>query len=152
MNIRKANQFDVDEISQLMKISAKEFIVHEFTVTGKKVFLDSIKSHSISDFIACGFRYLVAEKDNKIIAVIGIKNNNHLYHLFVAKGHQGKGISRVLWEQVKKDCTEKFGINEFTVNSSNCAVSVYESFGFKRTAVMQEKEGVLFNPMVMINN
>jgi len=152
MNIRKASQFDAEKISRLMKTSAKEFIINEFTATGKQFFLDSIQAHSISDFIACGFRYLVAEKNNEVIAVIGMKNNNHLYHLFVAKEHHGKGISKILWEQIKKDCIEKFGINEFTVNSSNCAVSVYESFGFKRTDVMQEKDGVLFNPMLMISN
>lgn len=36
-----------------------------------------------------------------------------------------------------------------TVNASNYAVPVYEALGFVRTAPMQCKNGVYFNPMVL---
>jgi len=37
----------------------------------------------------------------------------------------------------------------FTVNSSNHAVAVYESFGFVRTGPMQLAKGLYYNPMRM---
>ncbi len=35
----------------------------------------------------------------------------------------------------------------FTVNASNYAVGVYEALGFARTAPIQCKNGIYFNPM-----
>jgi len=81
--------------------------------------------------------------------LISIRENNHLYHLFVAEQYQRKGIAQKLWEKAKNDCLKSGNPGTFTVNSSNNAIAVYESFGFQQSEPTQELNGVLFNPMIL---
>ena len=149
MNIRRATTKDIADISALMTRSAKEFIINEFSAEGRKVFLNLIRKNVIRDYMETGFVYHVAEIDDRIVGVIGMKNNNHLYHLFVDSLYHGRGIACTLWQYVMKKIVEKQDVKEFIVNSSNYAIGMYEAFGFVQTEPMQEKNGVLYNPMVL---
>ncbi|HWI98136.1 MAG TPA: GNAT family N-acetyltransferase [Burkholderiales bacterium] len=51
------------------------------------------------------------------------------------------------WSVARTDCLAAGNPGGFTVNSSNNAVAIYEKLGFVRTAPMQNKDGVLYNPM-----
>ncbi|MCR8915414.1 GNAT family N-acetyltransferase [Marinobacter panjinensis] len=149
MEIREATPSDVNAIAQLIATLAKKFIVHEFTDAGKDQFLGSNSAEKILEFMGQGFEYHIAEDNGEVIGVVGIRENSHLYHLFVSESYQGCGLARKLWEVAKAKCLSKGNPGRFTVNSSNNAVPVYESFGFKKTTGVVEKNGVLFNPMVL---
>lgn len=152
MNIRQANKQDSASIASLIKDLAEKFIVAEFSEKGRNQFFSSNDQSSIEQFFDSGFIYHVAEEAEEIIGVVGIRDNSHLYHLFVAESQQGNGLARKLWEYAMRLCLAAGNPGSFTVNSSNNAVGVYEAFGFKRKGGMAESNGVLYNPMCLETN
>lgn len=48
--------------------------------------------------------------------VVGVRDNSHLYHLFVAKPFQGCGLGRRLWEHAKAQYLAAGNPGVFTVN------------------------------------
>lgn len=98
-------------------------------------FLKRLESHEYSNFIY--------ELDGEIIGYIAMKGNSHLFHLFVSEKHQGKGLSRALWEFATSVCIS----NTYTLRSSIYAVPVYRKFGFIESDTAGEKDGISFQPM-----
>ena len=138
---------DVTTVARLLRELAEKFIVHEFVPAARSSFLSKNDEAAIAQFVVDGFRYHVAEVDGTIVGFVGVRDNRHLYHLFVAEPHHHCGIARRLWEFASLECRERGHAGAFTVNSSNNAVAIYERLGFRRTAPIQYSGGVLFNPM-----
>ena len=74
---------------------------------------------------------------------ISIKDRCHIYHLFVSKAYQGKGVAKQLWNQARAFTQSEC----FTVRSSLYAVPVYKQFGFVEAGEVGCKDGVSFMPM-----
>ena len=138
---------DVPIIAALLRVLAEKYIVHEFGPAARASFLSKNDEAAIAQFVADGFRYHVAEDAGMIIGFVGVRDNRHLYHLFVAEPYHRRGIASRLWEVASSECRERGHTGPFTVNSSNNAVAIYERLGFRRTAPIQDSGGVLFNPM-----
>ena len=138
---------DIPAVAALLESLAREHITQEFQSDAKALFLAKNNEKSIRQFVADGFRYHVAEVDDRLIGFVGVRDNSHLYHLFVANDFQRQGVGRRLWDVARAECAAAGNSRRFTVNSSNNAVPVYERLGFVRTAPMQNNEGVLYNPM-----
>ena len=103
---------------------------------------------AIKRYLLEGYCYHLADDDNnKIIGVIGIKNNSEIYHLFVDENHQGRGISRYLWELAKSNCFKNGSNGFFTVNSAVNAKQVYLKFGFLATDKITLNSGIKEIPM-----
>ena len=102
---------------------------------------------AIGDYIRSGYRYHIAVKDNVPIGVVEVRDNQHLYHLFVDEPYQRQGIARALWETAKQASIDAGGTGQFTVNSSRFAVDVYKRLGFIEASPPVEKDGVVFVPM-----
>ena len=98
VKIRRAKVSDADEIGSLIAKLAQQFITQEFDPDARSHFLASNDGTSVKGFIESGFTYHVAESANTIVAVVGVKDPSHLYHLFVDVSHQGEGLARRLWE------------------------------------------------------
>lgn len=137
-------------MAALLEQLARRFITFEWSAVAQETFLRSNDRTGIAGHIAAGFRYHVAEADGKLIGFIGVRDNSHLYHLFVADDAQRKGVGRQLWKVAKAACDAFGNPGRFTVNSSNNAVKFYESLGFVRSAPQQERDGVLYNPMCLV--
>jgi ribosomal protein S18 acetylase RimI-like enzyme len=140
---------DVAMVARLLRELAEKYIVHEFAPAARASFLSKNDEAAIAQFVADGFRYHVAEIDGTIVGFVGVRDNRHLYHLFVAEAHHRRGIARRLWEVASLECRARGHAGAFTVNSSNNAVAVYERLGFRRAAPVQDSGGVLFNPMAL---
>lgn len=149
ITIRAARSADIPAIAKLLEQLARRHITFEFSPSAEQKFLKSNDETSINTFLANGFRYWVAESTNEIIGFAGVRDHSHLYHLFVAEHAQRQGIARRLWQTAMDCCRTAGNSGRFTVNSSNNAVAVYESFGFVRSGPQQNSDGVLFNPMVL---
>lgn len=145
--IRPATIEDAGDIADLITGLADAFILHEFVPEARARFLSDHTPPSIVRRMQSGFRYHVAESDGAIVGVVGVRDNSHLYHLFVAEAFQGRKLGRELWEHVKAECLAAGNPGAFTVNSSKNAVPVYERFGFTVAAPVQDAGGVLFVPM-----
>jgi GNAT superfamily N-acetyltransferase len=144
---RVAEVGDSERIAALIRELAEKFILCDFSAEGKSRFLSDHTSMRMADRIRAGFHYRIAEFDDQLVGVVGVRDWAHLYHLFVAEKFQGRGLARALWEQAKAECFERGNPGTFTVNSSKNAVPVYEKFGFVATSSAQEAGGVQFVPM-----
>ena len=150
--VRPMRREDIPAVAVLLRELAELFIVHEFSPSARTLFLSKNDEAAIAQFVEDGFRYHVAEVDGEIVGFVGVRDSSHLYHLFVARALQGQGLGRRLWNIAYSECRERGNRGPLTVNSSNNAVVIYERFGFKRTAPMQDNDGVLFNPMVFLSD
>jgi len=147
MIIRKAKHNDIDEISLLITPLVIKHILPTCSKEGGQLILKSMAPNCISNYFDAGYEYHVAELNGEIIGVVGIKENAHLYHLFVADSQQGKGLSRTLWELARDACLANGNQGKFTVNSALNAADVYLKFGFVPVCGVREKLGVKDMPM-----
>ncbi len=151
MYVRNATPDDAEEISGLLIALAKKFIVPGFQPVdrseGEKLLLGAMTPDEIRDRFASGYRYHVGVTEGKIVCVVGTRENNHLYHLFVGETHQGKGYARLLWDIGKAACLSENASGYFTVNASLNAVEVYRHWGFVPTDAPQHSGGVISVPM-----
>jgi GNAT superfamily N-acetyltransferase len=147
VEIRPITPGDVDVIARLLVELATEFIFDGSEREAHERFLGKNDASAIRRFIEDGFRYHVAEIDGVLVGFVGIRDNSHLYHLFVAKPVHSRGIGRQLWEHAKRECARNGHCGAFTVNASLNAVPIYERWGFRRDGPPREGDGVLYNPM-----
>ena len=92
-------------------------------------------------------RYLVALAEEQIVGVLGIREKQHLVHLFVAESYQRQGIARRLWEQAKAELLAVEPEVDMFVRSSMYAVPVYLRFGFEVSGPRVDDVGVTWVPM-----
>jgi predicted GNAT family N-acyltransferase len=78
---------------------------------------------------------------------VAMRDNRHLYHLFIAPRFQGQGLARTLWNTVRLAALASGNPGHFTVNASLTAVPVYERFGFVANGEKVETHGIAFLPM-----
>jgi GNAT superfamily N-acetyltransferase len=150
MKILIARKEDSSVISELLISLTKKFIATEFTKAGVDNIIHSMQPDAISNYFDQGYRYHLGEINNRVIGVVGTRDNNHLYHLFVKESEQGKGYSRELWEVAKAECLAQGNAGSFTVNSSLNAQEVYKSWGFVAIGGIRESGGVKDIPMKLV--
>ena len=134
-------------IAALLRELALEFIVHESTAEGAATFLAENDQMGVRKFLQLGHVYHVALDEGRLAGFIAIRDNSQLFHLFVGKRWQGRGLARRLWNVARAAAIARGGDGNFTVNSSNHGVTAYEAFGFVRVGPMQCAKGLYFNPM-----
>ena len=146
-SIRAMSNADVASVASLLASLAREHITHEFDPRARELFLAKNDETNIREFLAQGFRYHVAESHGRIVGVVGVRDNRHLYHLFVANEFQRRGIARRLWAVAREQCIAAGNPGNFTVNASNNAIPVYERLGFVRSGPAKNDDGIRYNPM-----
>lgn len=147
MIIRRAKESDANAISELIISVSQQFVLKDYSEEGQRNYLRSVDPVSILNYLRGDFDYYVAEEENEIIGVMAIRDLSHLYHLFVAGAHHGKGIARALWDHVLSACLAAGNSGVFTVNSSAFAVPAYLKMGFVIMGELIEKSGVISTPM-----
>ncbi|MFT5674311.1 MAG: GNAT superfamily N-acetyltransferase [Paraglaciecola sp.] len=149
MIFRKAEPDDIDAISKLLTELVKKYILPSCTSEGGEIILTSMQPDSIKTYFDSGYQYHVAEDDGVVVGVVGMKDNSHLYHLFVADPQQGLGLSRALWELARDECLANDNEGRFTVNSAPNAQNVYLKFGFTPIGGIRERFGIKDIPMTL---
>lgn len=150
LRIRAAVPEDSESICKLICGLVEKFIAREFSSQGTDFLLSTITADAISRNMRSGYRYHVAEVKGLLTGVVAVRDNFHLYHLFVAEQFHRKGIARKLWQFAMAECLREGNTGEFTVNSSAYALGVYKKLGFVAQRGPQEKNGVVFYPMKLI--
>lgn len=150
MRIRPATPADAGAISALIHGVSAYFTLHP-DGEGADEFFATITPEAIAGYLASpAYAYRVAEDDGALAGVVAIRDNTHLYHLFVAAAHHGRGLARELWTEAMQAALEAGNPGEFTVNSSVYAQPVYERFGFRPTGPRVEEKGIAFIPMKLV--
>lgn len=151
MDIRPLDSADVPVLvpamAALLRSLALEFVVHESTPLGAAAFLAENDEHGIRGYLARGHDCHVALDGDQLAGFIAIRDNSHLFHLFVGTAWQRQGLARRLWRVARAAAIARGGDGNFTVNASNYAVPAYERLGFVRVAPAQCVKGLSFNPM-----
>ena len=142
MKIRAARHTDVEAISQLIEPLVTKYISPSCSEQGVEILLRSMSGQSIENYFSAGYQYWLGEIDNQLMAVIGIKDNSHLYHLFVADCFQGKGHAHQLWQHAKAECLALGNPGIFTVNSALNATPVYRKWGFEPVSEVRQRSGI----------
>lgn len=150
MQIRPATGADAAGISALILGVSRFFTLHPDGV-GAEEFLATLSPGAIAGYLASpDFRYLVAEDAGSLAGVVAVRDNRHLYHLFISPAVHGQGLARRLWAAAMADALRDGNPGEFTVNSSLYAVPVYERFGFVPTGPRVDAHGIAFVPMKLV--
>lgn len=150
INIRKAEITDAKAISDLILPLTQKYVLPTCDLSVHSILLDSMSEISIEKYLSKNYAYIVAETVNhEVVGVAGVRDNSHLYHLFVSDNYQGIGLSRQLWEIAKEAALQNGNCGLFTVNSAINAENVYLSFGFKRTEGIRNRQGMVDIPMVL---
>ncbi|EPJ46273.1 MAG: acetyltransferase, GNAT family [Osedax symbiont Rs2] len=147
MKIRAARHTDAEAISQLIGPLVTKYILPSCSEQGAEILLRSMNRQSIENYFRSGYQYWLGEVDNQLMAVIGIKQNSHLYHLFVADSFQGSGHAKQLWQYAKAECLASGNPGIFTVNSALNAAPVYRKWGFEPLSEIRERSGIKDLPM-----
>jgi len=143
MCIRAVNNNDIKNIYQLVK-SLSHFYLKNKGDALPEWFLSTLTESAFSERIKNSeYSNFAYEENDKVLGYISIKNNQHLYHLFVAENHHKKGIARKLWDHVTQHCQSKI----YTLRSSLYAVPIYRKFGFIESNIIQNKDGISFQEM-----
>lgn len=148
IKIRKAIPADAGAISELMIPLVTEFISYEYTEQGTTVMLTSMTPEVIRSNIDIAYEYFVAEENNTIVGVLGIKQGNHLFHCFVDKNYHRKHLGSKLWQHWLASAKPE----RVTVNSSKFAIRFYQALGFIGNNKIFEKNGVTCYPMTYKNH
>ena len=147
MEFRAGSPPDADAIAGLIASFQSE-LTDDPSGAGAEEYLASVSVQAEREYLASErYRYLVAYSDSQLAGFIAIRDGCHLFHLFVERSHQGRGIARRLWERALEELCVPGGDGVFTVNSSLSAVLVYQSFGFTPAGSIQSMHGISFLPM-----
>ena len=131
MKIRPATTDDARAISALISSVAHYFTLHP-QGEGAEDFLKTIRPSSIAGYIAAeNFMYFAGFVADELAGVVAIRDQKHLFHLFVAPKFQRQGIAGRLWAFAKDSAIRAGNTQDFTVNSTLYAVPFYERLGSK---------------------
>ena len=128
---------EIKEVSDLVKQVFDTYVGVEYSQEGKKnfyYFVDAIKNRETLIY--------VAKVDQKIIGMIEMRKN-HICLWFVHSNYMYQGIGKALFNRATSHL-----LCELSVNASKYAIRAYESLGFKPTGDLQEKDGIVFLPMI----
>ena len=147
MGIRLATEEDARAISELIVPLVEKFITPDFSAAGRNHLLKALDETSIRMYLSRHFRFHVYEENAEILGVVAMRDNQHLFNLFVGERAHRRGIGRTLWETARDACLAAGGDGVFTVFSSRNAVGVYRRFGFERVGPEMVRDEVICVPM-----
>jgi GNAT superfamily N-acetyltransferase len=151
LHIRPAHATDPDQISALIMSLAYLFLASPDR-TGSEQFKKAITPQAMALYMARpDVHYLIAEEDGVFCGAVGLRENRHLHHLFVVPAFHRRGVGRQLWQAVRDEALAAGNPGEFTVKASLNAVPVYQRFGFKSVGGPQQANGLVFQPMKLVD-
>lgn len=142
---------DLKQALELVNEVFSEFVAVDYSEQGQNTFR-SYLAHKYeevcSDMVSGHKKVWACYGCGKILGVIATRDVSHIALMFVDKQFHKKGIARHLFGYVLEEMAHSANVTQITVNSSPYAVKVYERLGFIKTDEQQEKDGILFVPMV----
>ena len=139
MEIRKPNNFELDEIIALSPQALSDGTLGGVRATNEKVM------NLIEPLLNKGCYYLIATENHKLMGWILIGEskdqftdqlNGFIYELYVKETYRGKGISKVLMnvaiEQLRQEGYSEVRLSAYV---GNHAIKLYEKMGFSYRTV-----------------
>lgn len=115
---------------------------------GAEGFLLSLELAALERYLgAPDYCYQLGFIDGQLAGLIGLRDQRHVFHLFVAAAWHGQGVARQLWDAARAGAEAAGNRAGFTVNASRHAQPVYQRFGFVATGPLVEAHGIAYIPM-----
>lgn len=144
MIVRKITE--ENEIKTALELAIKVFMVFEapeYPEEGINSFKSSLSSKEYIEKLTI---YGAFDKD-KLVGIIATRLlGSHIALFFVDEEYQGKGVGRLLFEEVLVNCY----MEKLTVNSSPYAAEIYHHLGFADDMPEQITDGIRYIPMTYI--
>jgi len=146
VRIRKLEKKDAPEVQKLIMKGFMKFVAPTLKKGGVEEFSKYNNLEKLYERLEDPERILyIAEEKYKIIGYIEARNF-HMSLFFVDEKWMKKGIGKQLYKKVETIIKQK-GYKYIKVNSALSAIPVYTKFGFKKITGIQEKNGVVYQPM-----
>jgi GNAT superfamily N-acetyltransferase len=147
LTIRPAVAGDAAAISALI-LSLQPYLTIEADGAGAEEFLVSLAPEIIRrNLLAENYNYQLAFDGAALAGVVAVRDNTHLFSLYVGSPWHGRGVGKRLWEVARDAALARGNPGSFTVNSSSFAEGVYRHLGFTATGPVAEMHGIRFIPM-----
>jgi GNAT superfamily N-acetyltransferase len=147
MNQRPGNLQDATRIADIIASFAHE-LTDEPSGQAAEQYFASVSEQAEREYLKSDrYRYTIALDQNEIIGFIAIRDNTHIFHLFVRHDKHGQGVATSLWTSARRHAVASGNSGPFTVNSSLKAIPVYRKFGFFATGPVTTVHGISFQPM-----
>lgn len=134
LHMRLARPEDAPAIGVLARRVVRRWILPEQPAEAAGPLLAGMSAKAIRRKMADGQRFHLAFVGDALAGIIAIREDCHVFQLFVGTRHQGQGIARKLWRRVLKDSTRRAGTRYFTLHAAVGAVPVYLRLGFEPNA------------------
>lgn len=128
--MRLARIADAPAVARLARRVVRRWILPEQPPVAVIALEESLRVSVIREKIAAGQRFHLAFVDGVLAGVAAMRNDSHVFQLFVGTRYQGQGIARRLWERLRRDGVRRAGTRDFTLNAAPGAVPVYLHLGF----------------------
>jgi len=151
--IKEIDGKDLEQALDLVNNVFREFVAVDYSEQGKITFENYLKNkyeEVASDLISGHKKVWAYFQDNTILGVIATRDISHISLMFVDKQYHKKGIAKQMFHFVVDELKKNGDITQITVNSSHYAEGVYEHLGFVKTGERQEKDGIIFTPMMNV--
>ena len=146
-DIRPAVASDAAAISALI-LSLQPYLTIEPDGSGAEEFLVSLSPDIIRRNLQDeNYRYQLAFDGDVLAGVVAVRDNAHLFSLYVGSPWHGQGVGKRLWEIARDGALARGNAGSFTVNSSTFAEAMYRHLGFTATGPVAEMHGIRFIPM-----
>ncbi len=132
LRFRLARVDDAPAIARLARRVVRRWISPNQPPHGALAVEEGLAAPVIRKKIQAGQRFHLAFVDGVLAGVAAVRNDNHVFQLFVGTRHQGRGIARKLWSRLRNDCIRRAGTRAFTLNAALGAIPVYMRLGFVR--------------------
>jgi GNAT superfamily N-acetyltransferase len=138
---------DAAAISALI-LSLQPYLTIEPDGTGAEEFLVSLSPDIIRRNLQDDhYRYHLAFDGETLAGVVAVRDNTHLFSLYVGSPWHGQGVGKRLWHVARDAALARGNPGGFTVNSSGFAEAMYRHLGFTATGPVAEMHGIRFIPM-----
>jgi len=145
--LRSAAADDASAISALI-LSLQPYLTIEPDGSGAEEFLVSLSPDIIRRNLQdANYSYQLAFDGEVLAGVVAVRDNTHLFSLYVGSAWHGQGVGRLLWQEARDAALARGNPGSFTVNSSAFAESIYRHLGFTATGPVAEMHGIRFIPM-----
>ena len=137
---------NLEEAINVIEDTFMKFEAPDYSKQGIESFFKFANYETIKENFSKNMKMYVAKVNEKIVGVIGYRDNSHINLLFVLEEYQHNGIAKALYNLVLENC-KNANTKRITVNSSPYAHNVYLKLGFIDDNQMQEVDGIKFYPM-----
>src|SRR5262245_52314877 len=99
MKFRAGGPGDAEAIAGLIASFQSE-LTDDSSGAGAEKYLASVSLQAEREYLASErYRYILAYSNSRLAGFIAIRDGSHLFHLFVERSHQRRGLARRLWER-----------------------------------------------------